>query len=290
MRRHFVIPDVQAKPGAPTDHLEWVGKAIVEYEPDVVVCLGDFADMESLSSYRSKRESEGTRYWTDIICAGEAMDVLLAPLRKKWGQNLSRAGAPRMVMLLGNHENRIQRMVDEQPVLDHTVGMHNLPYGDWEVHDFLEQVCIDGVTYAHYYEQIGTSRAVSGMIETRVKNIGYPFVQGHQQGLKTGMVARNNGELVRGVVAGSCYLHDEGYMGQTNAGHWRGCLILNDVHHGQFDIMELSMDYLCRRWGTGDHVWKLVKKKYPRIYAKSSWAKAEERMRGRAEGTSRRRR
>lgn len=280
MRRHFIIPDAQVQPGSPTDHLEWIGRAVVEYQPDVLVCLGDFADMHSLSSYKTAIEGEGTRYWSDIVAAQEAMKILLDPVRKRWGRNIDRAGAPRMVMLLGNHEYRIQRAVDSQPVFDKMIGMNNLPYEDWEVFDFLEQVTIDGVTYSHYFQQPGTSRAVAGMIETRVKNIGYPFVQGHQQGLKTGMISRNNGELIRGIVAGSCYLHDEGYMGQTNAGHWRGCLVLNDVHHGQFDTMELSMDYLCRRWGTGDHVWKLLKKKYPKIYRNSSWAKSEEVLRG----------
>ena len=251
----------------------------MEYAPDTVVCLGDFADMHSLSSYKSALEAEGTRYWTDIIAAKEAMDILMAPLKRKWGAKMQRPGAPRLVLTLGNHEHRIQRAIDQNPVFDTAIGMHNLPYDDWEVYDFLEQVTIDGVTYSHFFQKRGSGGAVSGMIETRTKTIGYPFVQGHQQGLKTGMHEKNNGELVRGIVAGSCYLHDEDYMGQTNSGHWRGCLVLNDVHHGMYNLMELDLDYLCRRWGTGDHVWKLVKKKYPALYRKSSWAQSEQVLR-----------
>jgi hypothetical protein len=50
-RMHIVIPDVQAKPGVRLDHLDWVGNYIAEKKPDVIVCIGDFADMEALSAY-----------------------------------------------------------------------------------------------------------------------------------------------------------------------------------------------------------------------------------------------
>lgn len=46
-RRHLVIPDVQAKDGVPLDHLEWIGRYIADKRPDVIVCIGDFADMPS---------------------------------------------------------------------------------------------------------------------------------------------------------------------------------------------------------------------------------------------------
>jgi hypothetical protein len=46
----LVIPDCQIKEGVPLEHLTWAGKAIVDYKPDVVVNIGDFADMPSLST------------------------------------------------------------------------------------------------------------------------------------------------------------------------------------------------------------------------------------------------
>ena len=41
MVSHLVIPDTQAKVGAPTKHLEWIGRYILDRRPDVVVHLGD---------------------------------------------------------------------------------------------------------------------------------------------------------------------------------------------------------------------------------------------------------
>ena len=40
-KRHFVIPDTQVKKGVPIDHMAWIGAAIRDYKPDVVVHLGD---------------------------------------------------------------------------------------------------------------------------------------------------------------------------------------------------------------------------------------------------------
>ena len=56
----MVIPDVQCKEGVDISHLEWIGKYAAEKKPDVIVCLGDFADMPSLSTYDiGKKSFEG---------------------------------------------------------------------------------------------------------------------------------------------------------------------------------------------------------------------------------------
>ena len=74
-KMHIVIPDVQTKADVPNHHLEWVGNYLVEKKPDVVVCIGDFADMPSLSSYdRGKRAAENQRYQYDIEAARDAME------------------------------------------------------------------------------------------------------------------------------------------------------------------------------------------------------------------------
>lgn len=62
-KRHFVIPDTQVKKGVPIDHMAWIGAAIRDYKPDVVVHLGDHWDFPSLSRYDAKGSlaSEGAR-------------------------------------------------------------------------------------------------------------------------------------------------------------------------------------------------------------------------------------
>src|SRR6185437_3202277 len=73
-RMHVILPDVQCRPGVPLDHLTWVGNYIAHKQPDVVVCIGDFADMESLSKYDvGTIRGENKRLKRDLAVARQAM-------------------------------------------------------------------------------------------------------------------------------------------------------------------------------------------------------------------------
>ena len=85
------------------------------------------------------------------------------------------------------------------------------------------------------------------MITTRLKSIGASFTAGHQQGLSTGIIETVAGRR-RGIVAGSCYLHDEEYRGPQARHEWRGILVCWQVENGDYDLMEVSLSYLCRRY------------------------------------------
>ena len=59
--RHLVIPDTQIKYGEDLSFLTCIGEFIVQKKPDVIIHLGDFADMTSLSSYDVGKKS--LRLW-----------------------------------------------------------------------------------------------------------------------------------------------------------------------------------------------------------------------------------
>ena len=81
MISHLIIPDTQVKEGIDFEYLTRIGQYIVDVKPDVVIHLGDFADMPSLSSYDvGKKSFEGRRYTKDIDAANKAMQCLLDPL------------------------------------------------------------------------------------------------------------------------------------------------------------------------------------------------------------------
>ena len=78
-KKHFIIPDCQTKEGVPLEHLTWAGKYCAEKHPDVVINIGDFADMPSLSSYDvGKKDFEGRRYTKDIAATKKAMDLFIS--------------------------------------------------------------------------------------------------------------------------------------------------------------------------------------------------------------------
>ena len=255
MREHFIIPDTQVKPGVALNHLTAAGNYIVDKRPDVIIHLGDHWDMESLSSYdRGTKKAEGRRYSEDITAGRKGMDTLMKPivnLQRKQARQKIKQYKPEMVFLLGNHEQRIERHVNANAELDGAIGYKDFKlekYG-WDVAGFTEIRVIDGVHYSHYFYHPNTGRALAGVnLETRLNTLGFSFTMGHQQGLKTALKPLNNGNTLRGLVAGSFYQHDEDYKGPQGNNHWRGCVYKHEVRDGNYDIMELSMSYLLRQW------------------------------------------
>src|SRR5260221_12872069 len=100
--KHLILPDCQVKDGVPLEQLTWAGRYIVDKKPDVVVQIGDFADMESLSSYdQGKKSFEGRRYKNDIAVAHKAMGLLLQPIKEfneRAIRNKEKQYHPRMVL------------------------------------------------------------------------------------------------------------------------------------------------------------------------------------------------
>src|ERR1700744_5831348 len=126
MTTHLVIPDCQVRPGDNLDFLERIGCYIRDKQPDVVVNIGDFADMPSLSSYDvGKKSFEGRRYIADVESSHEAMSRLLKPLKEhndRQRKNGKKQYKPEMILTLGNHEDRITRVVNSDPKLDGTIS------------------------------------------------------------------------------------------------------------------------------------------------------------------------
>lgn len=284
MRKHLVIPDCQVTPNSPTDHLSWIGEYILEKRPDVINCIGDFADMESLSSYdKGKLKAEGTRYKADLKASKKAMKRLTDPLKRYNAtrrQYKEKQYKPRQELYLGNHEYRIARAVEDNPHLDGFMSISDLDYESfgWTVRDFLEVVEIDGVSYSHYFYNPLSGRPYGGTsIETRLKNIGFSFVQGHQQVYMVGVRSLNNGSRIRGLVQGACYLHDEDYRGPQGNSEWRGIFVLHEVEDGDYSLLEVSLDYLCRKY-EGVRLWEYMEKKYPKIFSQSLWMQRQKKI------------
>lgn len=251
--KHAYIPDCQVKPGHSTEYLTHIGQYLAEKQPDVVVLGGDFADLPSLSSYDvGKKAFEGRRYRSDIDATHRAMEALLEPMRSynSWAAKNHRARyKPRMVITLGNHENRINRVVNDDPKLDGTISIEDLKYSEYglEVHNFLDVVVIDGIAYSHYFTTGVMGRpCTSASAQLTKKHMS--CIAGHQQGLQIATGNKADGSLLTSIIAGSCYEHDEDYMGPQGNKHWRGMLMLHDVNDGAFDLMPVSLKYLRKRY------------------------------------------
>lgn len=253
MTTHLVIPDCQIRPGDDLEFLKAIGNCIVDQKPDVVVQIGDFADMPSLSSYDvGKKAFEGRRYRADVEATQEAMSTLLGPLDEfntKARRNKEKQYQPRRILTLGNHEGRITRVVNGDPKLDGTISIDDLGYEKygWEVYDFLEPVIIDDIAYCHYFVTGVMGRpCTSARLQLTKKHMS--CISGHQQGLDIATDHRADGTRLTSVIAGSCYEHNEDYLGPQGNRHWRGLLMLREVKQGEFDLIPLSLNYVKRKY------------------------------------------
>jgi len=118
---------------------------------------------------------------------------------------------------------------------------------DWEVHDFLHPVFINGVGFNHYWPTGAMGRPASSA-QTIINKLHMSCVAGHMQGKQVAYGKRADGKPLCAIIAGSYYLHDESYMDQLSNKHWRGLLVLNEVIDGHFDEMFLSIEYLEKKY------------------------------------------
>ena len=252
--KHFVIPDCQVRPGDNLDFLTAIGNFIVAKKPDKIICIGDFADMPSLSSYDvGKKSFEGKRYYKDVDAAHQGMIALLSPI---WAFNANaektkhKQYKPVMKLTLGNHENRINKVVNDDAKLDGVLSVDDLDYETfgWEVSPFLEVISVDGVAYSHYFTSGVLGRPCTSA-QAQLTKKHQSCVAGHQQGLQIAMGNRADGSSLTSIIAGSCYEHDEDYMGPQGNKHWRGCLMLHDVQDGSFNAVPVPLSFLKEKYG-----------------------------------------
>jgi hypothetical protein len=210
--------------------------------------------MPSLSSYDvGKKSFEGRRYIADVEAARAAMARLLSPIEaynSRQRKNGKRQYKPRMILTLGNHEDRITRAVNNDPKLDGTLGISDLEYESfgWTVHPFLEVVSVDDIAYSHYFVTGVAGRAASSAA-VLLNRKHMSCIAGHQQGRQVAYGYRADGKRIAAIIAGSCYEHNEDYMGPQGNQHWRGIVQLNEVDDGEFDEMFISLNYLERKYG-----------------------------------------
>jgi hypothetical protein len=244
---HMVIPDIQAKPNVPNEHLEWIANYAIEKRPDVIIALGDWADMPSLSAYdKGKRCYEGRRYVADCDAANASLDRFERALEDYNRTHPDNPYSPRKVLTRGNHEYRIIRATDTDASLHGKLTYADLNFEDraWECHEFLEVVEIDGIQYSHYFISGAMGRPVTSAAAL-LKARGGSATMGHVQRMD---VSYHPHTQKIGLFAGVCYLHNEEYLGPQGNSCPRQILMKHEVENGRYDLMAVSLRYLQKRY------------------------------------------
>jgi len=236
-RRHLVIGDSHAHPDTPNHRFEWLGRMIAEREPDVVVDIGDSADMASLLGYEKGNKGpifEGHRYWMDVEAYIDAKERMADTMRPC---------SPRLVKTDGNHEHRIERLLTVEPRFVGVVGPHNLMDKElgWERYPYGEPVEIDGIHYCHAFMRYG--REIGGVMPTRSVALklgaGVTRVQGHShqfQWYEQGDAALLHKDRLISTVHAGCYFDVRGEAhrwANDDVRWWRPGILEVEVEGGQ---------------------------------------------------------
>ena len=244
--RIAVLPDIQNEPGTPTEYLKWAGQYLAIKKPDVIIDLGDFITLASLSTHDSKGslQLEGRRYQQEIDSAKAAMDKLLTPIHKVSGYD------PYLEMTLGNHEHRVIRTVENDPKLEGTISLADLEYEQfgWRVYPFLQPIVVGGVAFCHYFPSGVMGRPITSA-KALLTKLHMSCVAGHQQGRDIAFSKRADGVDMTAIISGSFYEHAESYLSPFTNNHWRGFWMLHETKDGSFNEMAVSIGYLKRRFG-----------------------------------------
>lgn len=249
----LVIPDTQVREQDDLGFLTAIGNYAVAKKPDVIIHLGDFADMPSLSSYDvGKKCFEGRRYTKDVEATHRALEALFDPIYQQYVQdvaNKKKRYTPKSIITLGNHEERINRAIEKDAKLEGLISVNDLKYHRYfdEIYPFLDVVVIEGIAFSHYFTTGVLGRPASSA-NAQLNKKHMSCIAGHQQGLQIATGHKADGTRLTSIIAGSCYEHDEDYLGPQGNKHWRGVLMLHEVHDGQFDLMPVSLEYLNKEY------------------------------------------
>lgn len=238
----LILPDSHAHYDYGNERFKALGNLIVEERPDVIVNLGDMADMASLSYYdEGKTSFEGRRYHKDIAAAVDAQEELFKPIRA-YRKKSHKPYNPRLELTLGNHEFRIIRATESDSKLEGTISIDDLKYKDygWNVHPFQEPVAIAGIAFCHYFVTGVSGHPISGenIGRTMCMKLHGSAVQGHSHVLDLAERTIISGNRIFGLSAG-CYVphdYDEEWCRATRKLWWRGVIILDDLDgNGYYD-------------------------------------------------------
>lgn len=252
MTTHLVVPDPHAHPDFPNDRADWLGCLIADLKPDVVINLGDAADMPSLASYdKGKRSFHGKTYARDINAHLDFQERMWAPMKKL------KKKMPRSIVFEGNHEERIERALDSAPELEGSVSFDDLDYRTYydDIVRYDGQtpgiLAVDGIHYAHYFITGVSGRNVSG------EHPAYSLLTkefdsctcGHIHVLDFAERTKANGRKVYGLVAGVYQDYNADWAGKINDLWWRGVVIKRGVEDGCYDPEFVSLKRLKEIYG-----------------------------------------
>jgi len=254
-KTHLIIPDSHANPDYRNDRYDWIGKLILDLKPDVLVNIGDTADMASLSAYdKGKASFHGKNYEKDIVAHLDAQERMWGPITK------AKKKKPYSVVLEGNHEHRIKKVLDYEPHLEgirYGISFRDLDFTS-RYSDVVEYdggnpgvITIDGVSYSHYF--------VSGISGRPLQSIHHAQALtakrfnsstcGHSHLFDYHIAKDSSGTVRQALVCGVYQDYVSPWAGRSTCNLWTsGVVVKRNVEDGHYDLQHISLEALKKEY------------------------------------------
>lgn len=252
---HLVIPDQHAHPSYNNDRADYLGKLIVDLKPDVVINIGDAADLSSLADYeKGKASFVGASYSKDIESHLEFQDRMWAPHRR------SKKKRPFSLFCEGNHEHRIKKALNNSPEL--AGDRYGISFKDLGLEDYYHQTVeyeggtpgiaeVDGILYSHYFVSGLMGRPIGG------EHHGYSLLAknlqsstcGHSHQVDWSVRATSTGRKMMGCVVGVYQDYKSSWAGNVNHLWSSGVVVKRNVNEGVYDFQWISLQQLEQAYG-----------------------------------------
>ena len=247
-----VFTCAHASPETSNERFTWLGKFLYDLKPDLVIDLGDGADMKSLNSFDTRKPEAivSQSYERDINIYNDAQE------RIRWEFVKNRKKKPAFYGFEGNHENRIKTAISYDPRLEgkkYGISFSHLNTNKWfdEYHEYHNSAPAihnyHGVDFAHFVGAGNYGRPISGvhhaygLIQHRYRST----IVGHSH--KRDVYFKDNAKAI-GVVAGCFKGADETWAGQSNGDWWKGLVVLHNLSGGLFEPQFVSLETLRRQY------------------------------------------
>jgi hypothetical protein len=250
-RTTLVFTCAHTDPKVSNERFEWLGKFIYDLKPDMVIDLGDGADMKSLNSYdtRYPQQIVNQNYEEDIDVYNDAQEKLRYPFR------YHRKKKPFWVGFEGNHEHRIKTAIAHDPRIEgqrHGISFSHLQTNTYfdEYHEYENSAPsiadYDGVSYAHYFSSGNYGTATSGTHHayTLIQNRNYSSTCGHSHKRSVYFKDSAHPTGIIGNVVGCFKGAEESWAGQANKEWAKGFVVKRNVSEGMYDYQWISMEAL----------------------------------------------
>jgi hypothetical protein len=156
-------------------------------------------------------------------------------------------------MIHGNHEDRIDRFVDDNPELEGKMKISDLQFKEygWQEIPFKQIKVVSGVHYVHYLPNGIMGRAISG------ENVARSILNKHKVSATVGhchlfdyaLSTLPNGKKIQALSAG-CYLtHPEEFAKDTQHMWWSGLVVKREVSNGSYNVETIDIKAIRREYG-----------------------------------------